>query len=362
MTLTDADQQARSAPPTGLHQRSRTLLISGALTVVLAVIISLIPAPYAIYAPGPVRNVLGKQGSERLISITGAPTYQPTGELDMTTIEVYGGPGSRLSLPQVLQAWISRSQAVLPQDEVFPPGQTEEQVDTENAAEMSESQQSATAAGLREAGFVVRETVTIAEVSESAPAAAVLRKGDVLLGVNGTTTADSAALRTQISALKPGEPVTLRVRRDGSTRELRTTTINQESRTILGVGLDPKFEFPVDVKFVTREVGGPSAGMMFALGIYDLLTPGELTGGTQIAGTGTIDPAGTVGRIGGIPQKMVGARRAGARWFLAPAGNCDEVVGNIPDGLRVVRTSTLHEARTAIEAIADKKTDALPAC
>ncbi|MBC7639037.1 MAG: PDZ domain-containing protein [Rhodoferax sp.] len=356
------DVLARPAAPERLNGRSTTLLVSGFLAVVIGAVIALVPAPYAIYAPGPVTNVLGVVGSKRLISISGAPTYPAKGTLDMTTVSVYGGPGRTLRLPQVLQAWLSRSQAGLPQDQVFPPGETATQVSTQNAAEMSDSQQSATAAGLRETGLVVPETVTIAEVSRTAPAAGVLRAGDVITGVNGLTVVDSSAVRAAVSALKPGAPVTVTVRRDGRGVQERTTTTKQDGRTILGVGLAPTFRFPVDVTFATRDVGGPSAGMMFALGIYDLLTPGELTGGVQVAGTGTIDAAGVVGPIGGIAQKLVGARSAGARWFLAPAANCGEVVGNVPDGLRVVRTASLHESRVAAQATAAGRGAALPTC
>ena len=360
--MTDLDVDARPAEGTALSQRLKTMLVSGFITVVLGAVISLVPAPYAIYAPGPVTNVLGLAGSTRLITITGAPTYQPKGTLDMTTVEVYGGPGNRVGLPQVLKAWLSRTQAVLPQDQVFPPGQTAAQVGSENAAEMSDSQESATAAGLREVGLAVPETVTIAEVSGTAPAASVLRTGDVITGINGLPTADSAAVRAKVMALQPGTAITVQVRRGSTALALSTTTTSREGRTILGVGLDPTFRFPVEVRFATRDVGGPSAGMMFALGIVDLLTVGELTGGQQIAGTGTIDSAGNVGPIGGIPQKLVGARSAGVRWFLAPAGNCDEVVDNVPRGLRVVRTSTLHESRLAVEAIAAGKAGSLPTC
>jgi len=102
--------------------------------------------------------------------------------------------------------------------------------------------------------------------------------------------------------------------------------------------------------------------MMFSLAVYDKLTPGALTGGAAIAGTGTVNSAGAVGSIGGIRQKMVGAKRGGASWFLAPAGNCDEVVGRIPDGLRVVKVSTFTQARDAVESIAAKKTTSLPTC
>jgi len=360
--MTDLDVLAPPVERTGLSQRMRTMLVSGFLTIALGAAITLVPAPYAIYSPGPVTNVLGLVGSKRLITITGAATYQPKGTLDMTTVQVYGGPGSRVGLLEVLKAWLSRSQAVLPQDQVFPPGQTAAQVDSENAAEMSDSQESATAAGLREAGLTVPETVAIAEVQGSAPAASVLRTGDVITGIDGVPTVDSAALRSTISALQPGKAITVQVRRSGTVLALATTTTSQNGRTILGVGLNPTFRFPVDVKFATRDVGGPSAGMMFALGIVDLLGPGELTGGQQIAGTGTIDSAGNVGPIGGIAQKLVGARSAGAQWFLAPARNCDGVVGNVPDGLRVVRTATLHESRLAVEAIAQGKAASLPTC
>jgi PDZ domain-containing protein len=132
--------------------------------------------------------------------------------------------------------------------------------------------------------------------------------------------------------------------------------------SLLGVLLDPQVELPVDVDFDIENIGGPSAGTMFALGIVDTLTPGEMTGGKSIAGTGTMDLAGNVGPIGGIRQKLVGASQAGAKWFLAPAGNCDEVVGHVPAGLDVVQVGTLGEARDAVEAIAAGDGGSLPTC
>ena len=117
------------------------------------------------------------------------------------------------------------------------------------------------------------------------------------------------------------------------------------------------------VKFDVADVGGPSGGMMFALGIYDKLTPGQLTGGHDIAGTGTIDGAGVVGPIGGIQQKMFGAKNAGAKFFLAPAENCSEVVGHIPAGLRVFKVTNFKDALTAVEEIgAGDDLSALPTC
>jgi len=132
---------------------------------------------------------------------------------------------------------------------------------------------------------------------------------------------------------------------------------------LIGITLRTDYDFPIDVTIQLDNVGGPSAGMMFALGIIDTLTEGELNGGQNVAGTGTIDAAGTVGPIGGIRQKLYGARDAGAEFFLAPAANCDEVVGHVPDGLQVIRTATLDESLDALEVIADGgDLDALPTC
>jgi Lon-like protease len=132
---------------------------------------------------------------------------------------------------------------------------------------------------------------------------------------------------------------------------------------IVGIIVGGEYDFPVDVAIQLENVGGPSAGMMFALGIIDKLTPGELNGGEQVAGTGTIAGDGTVGPIGGIRQKLYGAKDAGATWFLAPTSNCDEVSGHIPDGLSVFSVDTLDDALAALEVIADGgDTSTLPTC
>ncbi len=131
---------------------------------------------------------------------------------------------------------------------------------------------------------------------------------------------------------------------------------------VIGVFVGGDYEFPFEVRIQLENVGGPSAGMMFALGIVDKLTPGELNGGLEVAGTGTISGSGEVGAIGGIRQKLWGAQRAGADWFLAPASNCAEVAGQVPAGLTVVAVDTLDDAIGALEAIAADDTASLPAC
>ena len=118
----------------------------------------------------------------------------------------------------------------------------------------------------------------------------------------------------------------------------------------------------VKVTITPGDVGGPSAGLMYTLGVIDMLTPQQETGGLTIAGTGTMESDGTVGAIGGIRQKMIGAKHDGATWFLAPASNCDEVAGHVPAGMRDVAVSTLDEAYQALVAIGEGRTDRLQLC
>ena len=264
-----------------------------------------------------------------------------------------GGPGRGITLPQMVAGWLDDADAVLPQEQVYPKDVTEKQTEQIYREQMVGSQQDATVAALTELGIQVPATLRIAGVSAEVPAATVLRKGDVIVAVAGQGISTYGQLRTALRALPAGGATTITVRRGGERRRLATRTATApDGRTVLGVVLDPTFTFPFTVRIQIDDIGGPSAGMMFALGIIDNLTPGELTGGRRIAGTGTIDPDGSVGPIDGIRQKMVGARRAGAGWFLAPADNCPEVLGRVPAGLRVVKVATLHQAHAAVQGIA----------
>jgi PDZ domain-containing protein len=347
----------------GLERRSAVLLIAGFATVLLATVLALMPVPYAVFGPGPVLNTLGTVEGHRLISVTGTKSYPTTGTLDMTTVRVYGGPGSRVTLVTALRAWLSGSRAVLPEEAVFPPGETQQESQDRDRQLMLSSQESATAAALGALNVPVPTTLNIFGVSPDVPASKVLKPKDVLLKVGDSPIRDLTQLRSLLQRTEPGDDVRLTVRRGTAEVEVVAgTTRGEDGQTLLGVFLDPKFTFPFTVKIDIPDVSGPSAGMVFALGIIDTLTPGDLTGGKRIAGTGTIDADGTVGPIGGIQQKLVGARRAGADYFLAPSVNCDEVKGHVPDGLQVVRVSTLTDARRAMEAIAAGRPQGLPAC
>ncbi len=335
--------------------------------LVAAVAGSLVHLPYAVMSPGPIVNTLGTQGSgdgaKPLIEVDGLPSYPAKGQLDFTTVRVEGGPGFPVDAWDVVGAWIDPTKDVLPVDDVFDPTVTEKQVEQESAVQMASSQEEATAVALRAIGKQVPTHIVVSDIVASSKAKGVLEKGDRLVKVGGTTVADGQSIRTAIQKVSPGDPVTIEVERAGKPLTVSVTTIRTDSgQAAIGVLLAMKHEFPATVKINAGDVGGPSAGLMFSLGIYDTLTPGDLTGGAQVAGTGTIDDAGAVGPIGGIKQKLAGARSGGAGWFLAPASNCDEVVGHIPDGLEVFKIATFAEARAAVEAIALKQTGALPRC
>ncbi|WP_106814301.1 YlbL family protein [Microbacterium timonense] len=368
------DENSTIEPPATRSRMSRrTVAGVWALTVAMVVllVITFLPTSYVIQRPGPVYNTLGTaenaDGEEvPLISVEGAETFPTDGALDLLTVQVQGNREHTPSWFELAMAWFEPSKAVIPIDSVFPQGQTTEERNEESAAMMVDSQQEATAAALTELGYDVGAQLSVHSVIEGAPAEGVLEEGDVILEANGQAVTDAARLRAVINEGE-GDPVELQIERDDQQQTVELTpeesTADGESVWIIGVNLITDYDFPIDVTIQLNNVGGPSAGMMFALGIIDTLTPGELNGGQQVAGTGTITADGAVGPIGGIRQKMWGALDAGADWFLAPEANCDEVVGHIPGDLRVFAVSDLDEALSVLDAVReDGDLDALPTC
>jgi PDZ domain-containing protein len=329
-----------------------------AAAIVGTVLLGISPSPYAVERPGPVYNVLGKTmvsgKNVELIDVQGEKTYPTTGILDMLTVYVDGTPQGKLSWLEVAASWFDPSHSVVPLDEIYPPGQTDDQASQQSTQEMSGSQEAAQAAALSELGIAYTTTVTVAQVAKDAPASGILKAGDDLLTVNGAPVTSLSNLQKAIIANGAVSPVTLVLRRDGAEQTVQITPkVSAETKNpAIGIYTGATYTFPFDVKIQLQDVGGPSAGMMLALGMYDKLTPGALAGGKHIAGTGTIDADGTVGAIGGIRQKMYGARGDGATWFLAPASNCNEVTGHIPSGLKVVAVKTLNDSLAAVKAIA----------
>jgi PDZ domain-containing protein len=344
-----------------------TLLV---LAVVGAVLFAMAPSPYVVERPGPAFDTLGDVENSAgddvpLIDIPDETTYPTSGELNLLTVYVDGSRERSLTWLEVAQAWFDPSRTVLPIDAVYPDGQTDEEADQQSAADMSNSQQDAVAAALTELGIDYASVLVISGVVDDAPATGLLEADDEVLTADGTAVENVEELRAVLEDAGVGANVVLGVVRDGVELDVMVVPIasSTDGSPVIGVYAGVQYDdFPIEVNIQLENVGGPSAGMMFALGIYDKLTPGELTGGENIAGTGTIVGSGEVGAIGGIIQKMFGAREAGAEWFLAPASNCAEVFGNIPSGIEVFAVSTLDRAVAAVEAIADGDTSALARC
>lgn len=371
MALFDENVTIAPAPR---RRMSRTVTTGiWALTVALIALLALtvLPTNYVIQRPGPVFNTLGtasgSDGAEvPLISVEGAETFPTAGSLDLLTVQVVGNRQRTPSWFELAVAWFDASRAVMPLDEVFPAGQSTEERNEQSAVQMVDSQKEATAAALVELGYDVNPMVRVYSLTDDSAAQGILQPDDIIRAADGTALTDTETLRKIINA-GDGAPVELTIERDGEELTESVTPregeIDGETTWLIGVSTLHDYDFPIDVTIQLNNVGGPSAGMMFALGIIDTLTPGKLNGGADVAGTGTIDAAGTVGPIGGIRQKLYGARDAGAEWFLAPADNCDEVVGHIPPDLAVFAVATLDDAQDVLAAIRDDgDLAALPTC
>jgi len=321
------------------------------------------PTPYVIEQPGTVFNVLGANEGSKIITIKGAKTYDDSGKLFLLTVQLVGQPGNTPNWVDVLRAWNDPKMNVLPIDLVYPPNVKATDSDNADLAMMKDSQQQATAAALRQLGYKIANKVQVVSVDKNAPAYGKLKNGDFITAVDGAALVNGDTLRAEVRSHATKKPLELTVLRGTATLNVSVTPQKIGGAWRMGISIVDTYVFPFDVKLKLQNVGGPSGGMMFALGLIDKLTPGSLTGGQTVAGTGEINGLGDVGPIGGIQQKMWAAHDNGATWFLAPADNCDEVVGHIPAGLHVTKVSKLTEALAALKAIsANPNTTALPQC
>jgi Lon-like protease len=344
-----------------MSRRSLTLAIAGLATLICIAVAVFVPVPYVILGAGPTLNTLGTDSSGApLIQISGHQTYPTTGHLNMVTISYMGGPGVNLNVFQAIRAWFNSDEAVVPESELFPAGQTAEQTQAQDTAQMASSQQLATAAALTTLHIPFKTQVSVVSTVAGYPASTVLKAGDVIEAVDGKPVTGESSLSALITAHPAGTTLTLTVLRAGQTLSLPITTKESGGTPIIGVQVQEQYRFPFTVRITVGAIGGPSAGMMFALGIIDKLTQDNLTGGKFIAGTGEITASGQVQPIGGIQQKMVGARDAGATVFLTPAGNCSDTVGAVPAGLRIVKVSSLTQAISDLEAV--KAGKPVPSC
>ncbi len=347
-----------------LTVRGRTVFVGSVLTATLVAAGAAVPIPYVAIGPGVTYDTLGSVEGTEVISFSGddipasvneAPA--PGGQLNMTTISLTDG----VPLFEALGLWTTGRYALAPREDYFPPDKTVEQVQAQDAQAFRDSQSAAEIAALRYLGYP--NIVFVGEIPDGSPSSGILQPQDQIVDLDGTPITDFSSLQTALSGSTPGQVVSVTVLRNGEqVTEKVTLGANPKvgDQGYLGIGAVERPHAPFEITISLERIGGPSAGLMFSLGIIDKLTEGDLTGGRFIAGTGTIDPDGTVGPIGGVLLKLITARDAGATVFLVPADNCAEAVTQIPDGLQLVKVASVQDAMTALQTLKDGGTP--PSC
>lgn len=328
-------------------RRSLAVGIAAVLVALLGWALVTVPLPLLVISPGGALRV-----SER-IEFPTRTEDELSGQLLLTTVQI-----SQPSTVEALGAWLDEDEDVIQREQVIPANVDPSAYFEAQRQIFEESGQLAAAAGLRSAGFAVTVTgngAEVAAVAPNAPAQGVLREGDVITAASGQPIQTASALVSAVSARRVGDELALTVRRDGTTQQLTVILGRSEPQPgpVLGVairtvGFDIDLPFPVRVD--AGQIGGPSAGLLMALTVYDLADEGDLTRSRIIAGTGTIDTEGNVGLVGGVEQKIEAAVRAGAQTFLAPAGEADQARAAAGDRLLVVGVTTLDGAIDALEA------------
>jgi PDZ domain-containing protein len=311
----------------------------GVTTLVLLVFaLNFYRLPVVALTPGPAEDVLARVKVEGSTAV-----FDSKGKLYLTSV----GIDDDVRFYEALLDLANRDVELRPRAELFPDGDSSEEIDRENVQLMDQSKTIAKVVALRELGYPVKPSgVEIGDVVRGTPADGRLEAGDQILQVDGHTVASIAQVRKAITSHRSGERVAFLVARDDTRTSVAVrVAAADDGQPRVGVELRELFErLPVKVSIETENIGGPSAGLMFALSIIDRLTAQDLTGGRRIAGTGELSVDGEVLPIGGVAEKLVGARRQGATVFLVPADNCPDVRGRVPAGLRLVRVATLDDA------------------
>lgn len=352
-----------------MQRRAATLLTSILLLVGLLCAGALIPVPYAELSPGPTVNTLGDHNGEPVLSIADEKTYETSGHLNMTTVRVTG-VNYRMNLVEAVGDWLLGKGAVVPYETLYPERKSADEVEQQNAEEFSRSQESAKVAALTALGYDIPSRTVVGAVIEDSPAEGLLNPGDVIVAVDGSEITEPGQVAEAVTEHEAGDDVVFTVVPDEAddgeeqAEEITVTTeaAPEDSRAIVGIQAALSHELPFDIDIELADVGGPSAGLMFALGLIDKLTPDDLTGGVFVAGTGTIGFDGTVGPIGGVSMKTIAAREVGAEYFLTPEANCTTAAANVPDGLTLIRVGTMGDALEALELIRDGAPEALERC
>jgi PDZ domain-containing protein len=340
-----------------IHRVPRRYLFLIALLVILGLSA---PLPYVLVEPGTPTNTLGKVKGKPVLEITGQKIYPTDGKLHLTSIWVTS-PGSRLQTFELLRAWIDGERAVQPREVFYPKGVDPEQVNEESVMEMKNSQINAQLATLNYLKIDYDQRLVVKDFRKNSPNRNIVKKGDQIISFDGKKVISSKVLRAELAKTR-SKVVELGVIRDGKKISIPITISTQvnrkEKKNVIGLYVSEEYDLPFTVKINLKNIGGPSAGLIFSLAMIEKLTKEDVIRGRNIAGTGTISPDGKVGPIGGIEEKLIGARREGVTLFLAPALNCSEI-RHIPKGLQVVPVDTLTEA---LAALSEKESERLPMC
>ncbi len=333
--------------------RSRVSRFSLVIMTLTLIATFFLPVPFVTIKPGPARNVLGD-----VITIEDKKTYKAHGKLFITSVYVTS-PDSIVFGGETIFNWLSGDAAVFPHDVVFPETIPTDVIVAEDKAEMDNSQNNATYAALTYLGYKLSYSLEVADVIKGSGAVGVLQKGDQISQVNSKKVEVPADIREVLQGKKAGDVVTVIYLRKGKTYSsqisLKDLTVGKAK---IGISLISKVNSPIKVRINLKNTGGPSGGLVFAIGIIEKLTEEDLLRGRLVAGTGTIDVRGNVGPIGGITEKLKGASAAGATLFLAPVEHCIDI-GKIPANLVVVAVATLDEA---IRALQSQTPGELPTC
>jgi len=332
-----------------------TAAVSALLFVALAAVVSLVPVPFVSWSAGSTVNLFEPDNGQPRVDIQGIQTYPTTGQLRLTTVSVTRAD-SQLTLPEALLSYWLSAREVLPREAIYPAGASVDDIRAREAQMMDNSQSAAVAAALRAAGKRVVEYPMVVGVSNGSPADGRLKPGDFILRVDNKAVSSTEAVRAAINTHQVGEAIVFTVLRDRQQlNETITTVASNASATtpVVGINLTIGYSYAPTVTFrISPDIGGPSAGLVFALAVYDAINPDNLIDGRSVAGTGTITGNGEVGAIGGIQEKVAGAEAAGATIFLVPSDNCADVQG-VSTAVRLVRVATLTDAIDALTALKD---------
>ena len=333
-----------------MNRRIKTLTWGAIPLVLLASLVSIdhipgtninLSVPYAAEGPGPTINTLGQVDGEDVVSISGADLDETEGNLNMTTVSVRSG----MTLSQVISRWLFTDDTIVPIEQIFPPGQSTEEVEESNRTAFISSESSATIAAMNYLNIPVE--VEVAEVLTDSAATGIFEPGDKLLSIDGTEISTPGDAQTIVRSKAPGDEITISYERNDAESQA-TITLREHpddsSVALLGISMLSVPSSAIEVDYNLEDIGGPSAGMMFSLAVVDKLSPGALNGGKFVAGTGTIAEDGSVGPIGGIAHKVRAAEDAGAEVFLSPADNCAEAMSAKPQDMTILKVDSLSQA------------------